>query len=178
MDHQTQVAERLRTIVAAFVVPYRAYTVGFDSSEIIFALFCFIYCGMSITADQVYKLVWSTIVHTEGIIPLLVVITMAHTAIIVDQKCIMVIHEVEQEVTIHLDIPMEIVMRILLLDLQQNVLSIEPIIICATKLLFALPHVLVQLYVQQLQIVCNTTAKVVQEALMWHRKVKEQQHVL
>jgi len=44
-------------IVAAFIVPYRAYTVGFDSSEIIFALLCFIYCGMSITAG--YHRLWS-----------------------------------------------------------------------------------------------------------------------
>lgn len=44
-------------IVAAVVVPYRAYTVGFDSSEIVFALLCFIYCGMSITAG--YHRLWS-----------------------------------------------------------------------------------------------------------------------
>jgi len=44
-------------LVAAIAVPYRAMTVGFDGSEMLFALFCFIYCGMSITAG--YHRLWS-----------------------------------------------------------------------------------------------------------------------
>ncbi len=44
-------------LVAAIAVPYRAYIVGFDGSEILFALICFIYCGMSITAG--YHRLWS-----------------------------------------------------------------------------------------------------------------------
>jgi len=44
-------------LVAAIAVPYRAITVGFDGSEILFALICFIYCGMSITAG--YHRLWS-----------------------------------------------------------------------------------------------------------------------
>jgi len=44
-------------LVAAVAVPYRAITVGFDNSEILFALICFIYCGMSITAG--YHRLWS-----------------------------------------------------------------------------------------------------------------------
>ncbi|NQY64613.1 MAG: fatty acid desaturase [Alteromonadaceae bacterium] len=44
-------------LVAAIAVPYRAYTHGFDSTEIIAAVICFIYCGMSITAG--YHRLWS-----------------------------------------------------------------------------------------------------------------------
>jgi stearoyl-CoA desaturase (delta-9 desaturase) len=44
-------------LVAAIAVPYRAYTHGFDLVEICFALLCFIYCGMSITAG--YHRLWS-----------------------------------------------------------------------------------------------------------------------
>lgn len=44
-------------LVAAIAVPYRAFTIGFDSTEIIFALICFIYCGMAITAG--YHRLWS-----------------------------------------------------------------------------------------------------------------------
>jgi len=44
-------------LVAAIAVPYRAITVGFDGSEMLFALICFIYCGMSITAG--YHRLWS-----------------------------------------------------------------------------------------------------------------------
>ncbi|MGL1958184.1 MAG: fatty acid desaturase [Colwellia sp.] len=44
-------------LVAALAVPYRAFTVGFDSTEILFALICFIYCGMSITTG--YHRLWS-----------------------------------------------------------------------------------------------------------------------
>ena len=65
------------------------------------------------TEGQAQKLLLYMIDPTESIIPLLAVITMAHTTIIVGQKCIMVIHEVEQELTIRLDIPIEIAMRIL-----------------------------------------------------------------
>lgn len=43
--------------VAALVVPYRAYTTGFDSTEILFAIACFCYCGLSITAG--YHRLWS-----------------------------------------------------------------------------------------------------------------------
>ena len=44
-------------LFAAIAVPYRALTYGFDSTEIIFALICFVYCGMSITAG--YHRLWS-----------------------------------------------------------------------------------------------------------------------
>jgi len=44
-------------LVAIILVPYRALTFGFDQTEIIFALCCFIYCGMSITAG--YHRLWS-----------------------------------------------------------------------------------------------------------------------
>ncbi|TPH15532.1 acyl-CoA desaturase [Litorilituus lipolyticus] len=44
-------------LVAAIGVPYRAYTHGFDAMEMSFALICFIYCGMSITAG--YHRLWS-----------------------------------------------------------------------------------------------------------------------
>jgi stearoyl-CoA desaturase (delta-9 desaturase) len=44
-------------LFAAIAVPYRAITHGFDSTEIIFALICFIYCGMSVTAG--YHRLWS-----------------------------------------------------------------------------------------------------------------------
>lgn len=44
-------------LVAALAVPYRAITVGFDLSEMLFALLCFIYCGMSITAG--YHRLWA-----------------------------------------------------------------------------------------------------------------------
>jgi len=44
-------------LFAAIAVPYRAITHGFDSAEIIMALLCFIYCGMSITAG--YHRLWS-----------------------------------------------------------------------------------------------------------------------
>ena len=44
-------------LVAAIAVPYRAFTYGFDSTEIIFAFICFIYCGMSITTG--YHRLWS-----------------------------------------------------------------------------------------------------------------------
>lgn len=44
-------------LVAAIAVPYRALTVGFDTTEILFALLCFIYCGMSITSG--YHRLWS-----------------------------------------------------------------------------------------------------------------------
>jgi len=47
----------LTFLIAAIAVPYRAITHGFDSSEIIFTLICFIYCGMSITAG--YHRLWS-----------------------------------------------------------------------------------------------------------------------
>jgi len=44
-------------LVAIIAVPYRAITTGFDSTELIFALVCFVYCGMSITAG--YHRLWS-----------------------------------------------------------------------------------------------------------------------
>ena len=44
-------------LIATIAVPYRAFTHGFDSAEISFALICFIYCGMSITAG--YHRLWS-----------------------------------------------------------------------------------------------------------------------
>ena len=44
-------------LVAAIAVPYRAISHGFDIPEIIFALSCFIFCGMSITAG--YHRLWS-----------------------------------------------------------------------------------------------------------------------
>jgi len=44
-------------LIATIAVPYRALTHGFDSAEISFALICFIYCGMSITAG--YHRLWS-----------------------------------------------------------------------------------------------------------------------
>ena len=44
-------------LIAAIAVPYRALTTGFDNSEMLFALICFIYCGMSITAG--YHRLWS-----------------------------------------------------------------------------------------------------------------------
>ncbi|QBY03960.1 acyl-CoA desaturase [Thalassotalea sp. HSM 43] len=44
-------------LIAAIWVPYRAFTHGFDMFEIISALLCFIYCGMSITAG--YHRLWS-----------------------------------------------------------------------------------------------------------------------
>jgi len=44
-------------LIAAIAVPYRAFTHGFDSAEIIMALICFIYCGMSITTG--YHRLWS-----------------------------------------------------------------------------------------------------------------------
>lgn len=44
-------------MVAAIAVPYRAFTTGFDMAEILFALACFCYCGMSITAG--YHRLWS-----------------------------------------------------------------------------------------------------------------------
>ncbi|WP_206486438.1 fatty acid desaturase [Thalassotalea sp. G2M2-11] len=44
-------------LFAAVAVPYRAITHGFDSAEIIMAVLCFIYCGMSITAG--YHRLWS-----------------------------------------------------------------------------------------------------------------------
>lgn len=47
----------LTFIVAFIAVPYRAYTHGFDDTEILFALVCFAYCSMSITAG--YHRLWS-----------------------------------------------------------------------------------------------------------------------
>ncbi len=47
----------LTFLIAVIAVPYRALTVGFDNIEIAFALLCFIYCGMSITAG--YHRLWS-----------------------------------------------------------------------------------------------------------------------
>jgi len=44
-------------LVAAIGIPYRAMTHGFDTTEIVVALCCFIYCGMSITAG--YHRLWS-----------------------------------------------------------------------------------------------------------------------
>lgn len=44
-------------LVAAIGVPYRAFTHGFDGVEILVAVLCFIYCGMSITAG--YHRLWS-----------------------------------------------------------------------------------------------------------------------
>lgn len=44
-------------LVAIIAVPYRAFTYGFDSTEMIFAFFCFVYCGMSITTG--YHRLWS-----------------------------------------------------------------------------------------------------------------------
>ena len=44
-------------LIAIIAVPYRAFTHGFDSAEISFAVICFIYCGMSITAG--YHRLWS-----------------------------------------------------------------------------------------------------------------------
>jgi len=44
-------------LFAAIAVPYRALTYGFDYAEICFAVICFIYCGMSITAG--YHRLWS-----------------------------------------------------------------------------------------------------------------------
>lgn len=44
-------------LVAIIGVPYRAVTHGFETNEIIAALLCFIYCGMSITVG--YHRLWS-----------------------------------------------------------------------------------------------------------------------
>ena len=44
-------------LVAAVAVPYRAFTHGFELSEILMAIACFCYCGMSITAG--YHRLWS-----------------------------------------------------------------------------------------------------------------------
>ena len=44
-------------LVAAIAVPYRAFTYGFDSTDVIFAFICFVYCGMSITTG--YHRLWS-----------------------------------------------------------------------------------------------------------------------
>jgi len=44
-------------LIAAIAVPYRAFTTGFDTAELLFALGCFIFCGMSITAG--YHRLWS-----------------------------------------------------------------------------------------------------------------------
>jgi len=44
-------------LFAAIAVPYRAFTHGFDTAEIVMAVLCFIYCGMSITAG--YHRLWS-----------------------------------------------------------------------------------------------------------------------
>jgi stearoyl-CoA desaturase (delta-9 desaturase) len=44
-------------LVAVIAVPYRAFTYGFDSTEIAFAFLCFVYCGMSITTG--YHRLWS-----------------------------------------------------------------------------------------------------------------------
>ena len=44
-------------LFAAVAVPYRAFTHGFDTAEIVMAVICFIYCGMSITAG--YHRLWS-----------------------------------------------------------------------------------------------------------------------
>jgi stearoyl-CoA desaturase (delta-9 desaturase) len=44
-------------LVAAIAVPYRAFTHGFDATEITMAIICFIYCGMSITTG--YHRLWS-----------------------------------------------------------------------------------------------------------------------
>ena len=44
-------------LFAAIAVPYRAITHGFDMAEIVMAVICFIYCGMSITAG--YHRLWS-----------------------------------------------------------------------------------------------------------------------
>ncbi|MFT5298924.1 MAG: stearoyl-CoA desaturase (delta-9 desaturase) [Colwellia sp.] len=44
-------------LVAAIGVPYRALTHGFDTTELVVALCCFIYCGMSITTG--YHRLWS-----------------------------------------------------------------------------------------------------------------------
>ncbi|QOL26028.1 fatty acid desaturase [Thalassotalea sp. LPB0316] len=44
-------------LFAAIAVPYRAITHGFDMAEIVMAIICFIYCGMSITAG--YHRLWS-----------------------------------------------------------------------------------------------------------------------
>lgn len=44
-------------LFAIIAVPYRAYTHGFEIIEIIAALICFIYCGMSITVG--YHRLWS-----------------------------------------------------------------------------------------------------------------------
>ena len=44
-------------LFAAVAVPYRAFTHGFDGTEITMAVLCFIYCGMSITAG--YHRLWS-----------------------------------------------------------------------------------------------------------------------
>lgn len=44
-------------LIAAIAVPYRAITHGFDTPEIVFAVSCFIFCGMSITAG--YHRLWS-----------------------------------------------------------------------------------------------------------------------
>lgn len=44
-------------LIAAIAVPYRAVTHGFDSFEIIAAIICFCFCGLSITAG--YHRLWS-----------------------------------------------------------------------------------------------------------------------
>ncbi|MDO6425921.1 fatty acid desaturase [Thalassotalea sp. 1_MG-2023] len=44
-------------LFAAIAVPYRALTHGFDAAEILMAVACFCYCGMSITAG--YHRLWS-----------------------------------------------------------------------------------------------------------------------
>lgn len=44
-------------LIAAIAVPYRAITHGFEAAEIIMAIACFCYCGMSITAG--YHRLWS-----------------------------------------------------------------------------------------------------------------------
>ncbi len=44
-------------LIAIIAVPYRAFTHGFDNTEILVAIICFIYCGMSITTG--YHRLWS-----------------------------------------------------------------------------------------------------------------------
>ena len=57
--------------------------------------------GMFITVDQVYKLVWSTTVHTEDIIRQTVDITQVLTEITDVRRCTTVTHETVEQRKLH-----------------------------------------------------------------------------
>ena len=57
--------------------------------------------GMFITAGQVYKLVWSTTVHTEDIIRQTVDITQVLTEITDVRRCTTVTHETVEQRKLH-----------------------------------------------------------------------------